>query len=129
MPSLKNHHCRVRVILLICKEKNMHTLLKVTMKDTVAANDAISEGRLQKIVQQVSKTISPETSFFTAEQGYRTAMFIFDLKDASLIPTIAEPFFTELNAKVEFFPGMNMMELGKGLEAWNKQAALYENLN
>lgn len=107
----------------------MHTLLKVTMNDVEAANVAISEGRLEKIIQQVSKTISPETSFFTAEQGYRTGIFIFDLKDASIIPSIAEPFFTELNAKVEFFPGMNLAELGKGLESWNKQAPTYSSLN
>ena len=107
----------------------MHTLLKVTMNDMDAANAAISEGRLQKIIQQVSKTIAPETSFFTAEQGYRTGIFIFDLKDASLIPSIAEPFFTELNAKVEFFPGMDFNELGRGLENWNKQAPTYSSLN
>lgn len=101
----------------------MHTLLKVTMVDVDAANHAISEGKLQKIIQQVSKTISPETVFFTAEQGYRTGIFIFDLKDASLIPSIAEPFFTELNAKVEFYPGMNLNELGKGLDDWSKKAS------
>jgi hypothetical protein len=107
----------------------MHTLLKVTMKDMEAANSAISEGRLQKIIQQVSKIISPETSFFTAENGYRTGIFIFDLKDASIIPMIAEPFFTELNAKVEFFPGMDVTELGRGLEAWSKQAPTYTSLS
>jgi len=41
----------------------MHTLLKVSMKDVQAANMAISFGKLQKIMEQVSKTISPETSF------------------------------------------------------------------
>ena len=107
----------------------MHTLLKVTMNDVEAANAAITGGKLQKIIQQVSKTISPETTFFTSEQGYRTGIFIFDLKDASLIPLIAEPFFTELNAKVEFFPGMDINELGRGLESWNKLAPIYSNLN
>jgi hypothetical protein len=107
----------------------MHTLLKVTMKDMEAANSAIAEGRLQKIIEKVSKTIAPETTFFTAEHGYRTGIFIFDLKDASLIPSIAEPFFTELNAKVEFFPGMDVNELSRGLEAWSKNATEYTSLS
>jgi hypothetical protein len=100
----------------------MHTLLKVTMSDLEATNAAITNGRMQDVIKQVSKLIKPETSFFTAENGYRTGMFIFDLKDASQIPQIAEPFFTELNARVEFFPGMDFIELEKGLEAWNKVA-------
>ena len=48
---------------------------------------------------------------------------------ASQIPQIAEPFFNGLNAKVEFLPGMDFNELGKVIEAWNKQAPVYESLN
>lgn len=107
----------------------MHTLLKVTMSDLDATNAAVSNGRMQDVIKQVSKLIKPETSFFTAENGYRTGMFIFDLKDASQIPQIAEPFFTELNAKVEFFPGMDFIELGKGLEAWNKTSLDHSTLS
>jgi hypothetical protein len=42
---------------------------------------------------------------------------VFDLKDPSEIPGIAEPFFMHLNAKVDFCPVMNAEDLQKGLEA------------
>lgn len=104
----------------------MHTLLKVSMVDVEAANEAIETGKLQKIVEKVSSVIKPEFTFFTADQGYRTGIMVFDLKDVSLIPTIAEPFFMGLNAKVEFLPGMTLDELSKGLNDWNKVAPTYE---
>lgn len=99
------------------------------MTDCEAANSAISEGRLQAIFQKVSSIIKPETSFFYSEQGYRAGLFIFDMKDVSQIPQIAEPFFNELNAKVEFFPAMNQQELARGLEMWNKEAPGYSTLS
>lgn len=106
----------------------MHTLLKVTMSDVECANEAIRNGALQKVIQQVSKLINPEATFFAADQGYRTGFMIFDLKDVSLIPQIAEPFFNILNAKVEFLPGMDVKELAAGLDSWKKQEPTYESL-
>jgi hypothetical protein len=107
----------------------MHTLMKVTMDDMAAANQAITSGRLPRIFQNTTQLIKPETSFFTAENGYRTAIFIFDMKDASKIPMICEPFFTELNARVEFFPGMDVSEMEKGLGEWNKQESNQQSLS
>lgn len=105
----------------------MHTLLKVTMCDVGAANEAISEGKLQKIVEKTSKLIAAEASFFYAENGYRTALFVFDLKDSSMIPSISEPFFMELNAKIEFFPAMDTSEMVRGLDTWKKNSAIIES--
>lgn len=51
------------------------------------------------------------------------------MKDASQIPDIAEPLFTALNAKVEFFPAMDTNELSKGLAAWEKQAPIYASMS
>lgn len=107
----------------------MHTILRVTMTDMSMANSAIEDGRLQRIFQKISKTFSPEGTFFYSEQGYRAALMIFDLKDSSLIPQLAEPFFNELNAKVEIFPAMNENELNKGLEIWSKESVSYNSLS
>lgn len=104
----------------------MHTLLKVTMSDVEAANDAIQEGKLQKIVEQTSKLIAAEASFFYAENGYRTALFLFDMKDSSMIPSIAEPFFMELNAKIELFPAMDTSEMVRGIDRWKKNSSVVE---
>jgi len=45
---------------------------------------------------------------------------VFDLQDSSDIPSVVEPFFTTMNAKVELFPVMNAKELLKGLQRLRK---------
>jgi hypothetical protein len=96
----------------------MRTLFKISM-DVVAANKAISDGSLPKLMQTTMERLKPEAAYFTAMDGCRTCLMIIDLKDPSEIPGIAEPFFMSLNAKVEMCPVMNAEDLKKGLEAWN----------
>ncbi|WP_408097527.1 hypothetical protein ACJVC5_01065 [Peredibacter sp. HCB2-198] len=107
----------------------MHTILRVTMNDVSMANSAIESGRLGQIIQKVSDLIKPESSFFYSEQGHRAGIFVFNMTDSSMIPLIAEPFFTELNAKVEFMPAMDAKELAKGLDSWSKQAPIHQSLS
>jgi hypothetical protein len=107
----------------------MNTLLRVTMSDTETANTCIQDGTFKEVVESISKAINPENTFFYAENGFRTALFIFQMKDSSAIPSIAEPFFLKLNAQVEFFPIMNMDELSRGLEVWKKQSDNVQSLS
>ena len=96
----------------------MRTLLTVTM-DVASANKAIMDGSLPKIIQSTVERIKPEASYFFANNdGSRCGLMVFDMKDTSEIPPIAEPFFMGLNAKVNFLPVMNSDELQKGLGAW-----------
>jgi hypothetical protein len=97
----------------------MRTLLKVTI-DVVSGNKAIRDGSLQKIVQSTSERLKPETSFFYPDNGKRTCIMVFDMKDSFEIPGIVEPFFMGLNAEVELYPVMNAADLQKGLETWMK---------
>jgi len=93
----------------------MRTLLKVTM-DAVSGNKSILEGSLPKLMQSTMESLKPESAYFYAANGKRTAMMVFDMKDASEIPSICEPFFMGLNADVELIPVMNADDLKKGLE-------------
>jgi hypothetical protein len=93
----------------------MHTMLKVMM-EVEASNKAIRDGLLPKLVQQTTELLKPEASFFTADDGQRTAYFYFDLKEASQIPSACEPWFHGTNAKIELKPVMNAEELKAGLE-------------
>ena len=93
----------------------MRTLLKATMEVT-ASNNAILDGSLPKIMQTTMEKLKPESAYFTAIDGCRSCLIVFDLKDPSEIPSIAEPFFLHLNAKVDFSPVMNADDLKKGLE-------------
>jgi hypothetical protein len=48
----------------------------------------------------------PEAAYFISEGGRRTGILIIDIKDASDIPRIAEPWFLALNASVEATPAI-----------------------
>jgi hypothetical protein len=80
-----------------------------------AGNRAIKDGTLGAVVQRTAERWKPEAMYFTTFNGERTAYLVFDLPDASGIPSFAEPFFTELNASVELAPVMNGDDLQKGL--------------
>lgn len=97
----------------------MRTLLKITL-DVAASNRAILDGNLAKIIGDTTERVHPESSYFCTLDGCRSCIMVFDLKDASDIPLIAEPFFLNLNAKVEFSPVMNADDLKKGLTKWEK---------
>lgn len=99
------------------------------MSDVLAANDAVNSGRLGSIFEKVSQLLKPESTFFYSDQGHRAAIILFDMNDASMMPLIAEPFFTELNAKVEFLPGMSPAELTKGLNGWKEKAPSFTSLS
>jgi hypothetical protein len=94
----------------------MRTMLIVTM-ETEAGNKAISDGSLPEIMEDFFAKHSPESVYFTASNGDRTMYAVLDMKDVSEIPSIAEPFFVKLKAKIELKPAMNPEELKRGLAA------------
>lgn len=99
----------------------MRTLLKINIEIN-AGNKAIKDGTLAKTIQELTEHLKPEAEYYVTDQGNRSAYIFFDLKDVSEIPSIAEPLFLNLNAKVEFSPAMNGKDLQKGLEKWLKSA-------
>lgn len=92
----------------------MRTLLKAQMQ-VEASNKAIMEKKLESVMKEVMERIKPEAAYFLPMDGFRTAIMIFDLKDPTDIPSIAEPFFMNMNAKVDMYPVMNAEDLQKGL--------------
>ncbi|MEV8421672.1 hypothetical protein [Streptomyces niveus] len=93
----------------------MRVLLTVQM-DTAKANKAITDRTLPATMKSVFDRIKPEAAYFGSQEGMRTAYIVFDLKDASDIPSVAEPFFQDLGAKVTFLPVMNFDDVRTGLE-------------
>ena len=92
----------------------MPTLLTVKT-DMSASNKAVMDGSLAKLIQSTMERIKPEAAYFCTQDGNRGCFMVFDLKDPSDIPVIAEPLFQGLNAKLEFSPVMNVEDLQKGL--------------
>ncbi len=92
----------------------MRTLLRLQFP-APAGNDAAKDGRLGKVVSDTIERLRPEAAYFTATNGDRGGFIVFDLKDPSDIPVICEPFFLELQAKVELAPVMTLDDVKAGL--------------
>jgi len=97
----------------------MRTLLTITFEVT-ASNKALTDGSFPKIMESTMEKLQPEATYFTTKDGCRTCFIVFDLKDPSDMPFIAEPLFMGMNATVDFTPVMNAEDLQKGLEKWQK---------
>jgi hypothetical protein len=94
----------------------MRMMLKVTIP-VGPGNRAIKDGTIAKTMGEAMERLKPEAAYFGPQGGNRTAMFFFDMKDATQIPPLVEPFFLGLEAEIELTPVMNAEDLKKGLEA------------
>ena len=94
----------------------MRMMMRVIMSIT-EGNAMIKSGRMPQLWSDALARMKPEAAYFTADKGDRTAYIVLDVKDPSEMPGLAEPFFLELGAKVDFQPVMNGEDLRKGLAA------------
>ena len=90
-------------------------MMKIRL-DTEAGSRAIQDGSLPQLMQETLGALQPEAAYFGPEDGMRTAFIVFDLKDPSQIPSITEPLFSKVKAKIEMFPVMDRDDLAKGLQ-------------
>lgn len=91
----------------------MRCIIKVKIP-VETGNETIKNGKLQKTFKSFVDEMKPEAAyFFAVGDGDRGAIFVVDLKEASEIPLVAEPFFLGLNAKVSIHPAMNWEDLTK----------------
>ncbi|MGD0663712.1 MAG: hypothetical protein ABSD38_37225 [Syntrophorhabdales bacterium] len=90
----------------------MRFLLKVNIP-VETGNAAAKAGRLEGTIQSILADLKPEAVYFTDDKGQRTAFIFLDMKDASQIPAIAEPWFLAFNAHVEMHPVMVPEDLAK----------------
>jgi hypothetical protein len=77
----------------------------------------IEDGTPPDTLRKTLETVQADAAYFTAMDGKRTMLAVFDLKAVSDISRVAEPLFMRLNASVEFIPRMNAEELKTGLSA------------
>ena len=99
----------------------MRMMMKVSIP-VEAGNRGVKEGILPKTIMGFVEQMKPEASYFATDDGKRTAFFFFDLKDPSMIPAAAEPFFMNLNASIEIQPAMNLDDMKAGVERAMKHA-------
>ena len=75
-------------------------------------------------MERVMQDLKPEAAYFTARDGKRTGFIVFNLKDPSDIPSIAEPFFMGVNASIDMSPAMTPEDVQTGLEKASKAFAV-----
>jgi hypothetical protein len=92
----------------------MRMMLRFTLP-VEKGNAAVNDGSVGRTMESIMSKLKPEAAYFTALDGLRGGMIFFDMTDPSQIPELIEPFFLNLNAKVELVPVMNGDDLRKGL--------------
>ncbi|WP_406094573.1 hypothetical protein [Streptomyces sp. NBC_01013] len=94
----------------------MRVMLRAQL-DTGLANEAVKNGTLATIMLSLTERLKPEAAYFGPSEGKRSCTFVFDMQDSSVLPSIAEPLFEGLGAKIEIQPVMNTDDMKKGLAA------------
>ncbi len=90
----------------------MRFLLKVNIP-VESGNAAAKAGTLGSTIQSILADLKPEAVYFTDSNGQRAGYIFLDMKDASQIPAIAEPWFLAFNASIEIHPVMIPDDLAK----------------
>jgi len=90
----------------------MRFLLKVNIP-VESGNAAAKAGKLGATIQSILADLKPEAVYFTDNNGQRAGFIFLDMKDASEIPAIAEPWFLAFNASIEIHPVMVPEDLAK----------------
>jgi hypothetical protein len=93
----------------------MRMLLTVQF-DTEAGNRGIRDGSFPQTLERALQELHPEAAYFTARDGKRTGYIVFDLKEPSDIPSVAEPLFMGFNASIELTPVMTPQDVQIGME-------------
>ena len=90
----------------------MRMLLRVSIP-VETGNAAAKAGTLGSTVEKILADLKPEAAayFLNDDNGNRSGSIVFDMKDSSQIPAIAEPWFLAFNAKISLRPVMNPQDL------------------
>lgn len=83
---------------------------------TDAGNKLVKNPKFLQNLEDYMKKVNAEAAYFFEAGGERTFAFIVNMDTADMIPSIAEPLFQDLGARVEFHPVMVIGDLKKALE-------------
>jgi hypothetical protein len=75
----------------------------------------MQDGSAQRVLSQAFETLRPEATYFYPSEEGRTILFFIDVKESSDMPSIGDPFFKGLSARVTFTPVMNPQDFQAGV--------------
>ena len=103
----------------------MRMLLRVSIP-VEAGNAAAKDGTLGATVERILADLKPEAAyFFVDDNGQRSGSIVFDMKDTSQIPAVAEPWFLAFNGQVSLRPIMNPQDFSKASPSIDAAAKKY----
>jgi len=103
----------------------MRMLLRVSIP-VDAGNAAAKDGTLGSTIEGILADLKPEAAYFFADdRGQRSGSIVFDMRDPSQIPAVAEPWFLAFNAQVSLRPIMSPQDLAKAGPAIGKAVKTY----
>lgn len=76
-------------------------------------NSLVRSGKAGEILGRIIEDIQPESIYFSEQEGCRGAFMVVEIKDASEIPAVAEPWFLNFEASCEFRIAMTPDDLMK----------------
>ena len=89
----------------------MRMLLRAILPNETA-NAAVRKGTLESTIKKILADLKPEAAYFVAtDSGERCAVVVFDMKESSELPKVAEPWFLAFNAQVTVRPAMTPQDL------------------
>jgi hypothetical protein len=88
-------------------------LLYVRSLDQALLVPSIQEGFHGATAGRRRDGMKPEAAYLCAESGKRGGFFVVNLNDVSEMPRVAEPWFLNFDATVEFLPAMIPADLQK----------------
>jgi hypothetical protein len=83
---------------------------------TEAGNKMVNDPAFLQRLEDYIKNTKAEGAYFFESGGDRTMTFIIDMQCADQIPSLAEPLFQDLGARVEFHPVMVLDDLKKAIQ-------------
>jgi hypothetical protein len=92
----------------------MRVMLNVTM-NTEKSNALVESGQMGGVIQGIMENLKPEAAYFHPRNGGRSITMFLELTESAALPSVVEPFWSQLGATVEITPCMNAQELGEGL--------------
>ncbi len=87
-------------------------------------NTEVRKGKAGAKIKAILDAIKPEAAYFSEREGRRGGIFIVNVDKPSDVPRLAEPWFLNFNAEVEFRIAMTPEDLAHSdLEGLGKKWA------